>query len=408
MFPNITIEHDPMGDYDSLREQIKTELTAGNSPSLAYCYPDHVALYQKAKKVLTLDDYIMSDATVTLADGTTTTMGYTQTQLDDFIPAFYEEGRVYGDNKMYNLPFLKSTEVMYYNKTAFEENGWKVPTTWAEMYDLCAEIKAKYPNDIPLGYDNEPNLFITLAEQSGAPYTSAKKGEYFLFNNDTNRALMEELRRWYNNGYFTTEEIYGNYTSNLFTQTDPNRQKCYMCIGSSAGAMYQNPSMNEEGVYPFEVGVAMIPQVDLDNPKVVQQGPSLCLFKQNNPQEVAAAWLFAKFLTTNLEFQARMSMQSGYTPVIQSAVEHPVYEEFLSRADGNQYLQAATIKQSLLQMDAYYVSPAFIGATAARQKVGDLLLTCLVTPLGSYASAADLIKAHFDAVVGWLQYNYGA
>ena len=420
MYPNITISHDMMGDYDALRDQITTELTAGNSPSMAYCYPDHVALYQKAKKVLTLDDYIMSDETVTLDDGTTTTMGYTQEQLNDFIPAYFEEGRAYGDGKMYTLPITKSTEVLYYNKTVFEENGWTVPTTWGEMEALCAKIKAKYPNDIPFGYDSESNWFITMTEQFGSAYTSSKKGEYFLFNNDTNRQFVEVFRTWYNKGYFTTEEIYGNYTSNLFKETDPNKPKIYMCIGSSAGATYQCPSLvklpvyDENGVqtgekdgYPFEVGIAMIPQVNPSNPKVIQQGPSVCLFKKSNPQEVAATWLFAKFLTTCVEYQARVSMNNGYAPVIQSAQEHPVYADFLAKADGNKYLQATAVKMTLAQKDAYYISPAFVGSSAAREKVGALLQTCLVTPLGG-KTAAQLIKEQFDAAITALKYDYGA
>ena len=420
MYPNITISHDMMGDYDALRDQITTELTAGNSPSMAYCYPDHVALYQKAKKVLTLDDYIMSDATVTLDDGTTTTMGYSQAELNDFIPAYFEEGRAYGDGKMYTLPITKSTEVLYYNKTVFEENGWTVPTTWGEMEALCAKIKAKYPNDIPFGYDSESNWFITMTEQFGSPYTSSKKGEYFLFNNDTNRRFVELFRTWYQKGYFTTEEIYGNYTSNLFKETDPSKPKIYMCIGSSAGATYQCPALTKLPVYddagnqtgevdgyPFEVGISMIPQVDPSNPKVIQQGPSVCLFKKSNPQEVAATWLFAKFLTTCVEYQARVSMNNGYAPVIQSAQQHPVYADFLAKADGNQYLQATAVKMTLAQKNAYYISPAFVGSSAAREKVGALLQTCLVTPLNG-KSAAELIKEQFDAAINALKYDYGA
>ena len=48
MYPNITVEHAQIGGYDEVRDQIKTELTAGNQPNIAYCYPDHVALYNVA------------------------------------------------------------------------------------------------------------------------------------------------------------------------------------------------------------------------------------------------------------------------------------------------------------------------------------------------------------------------
>ena len=97
--------------------------------------------------------------------------------------------------------------------------------------------------------------------------------------------------------------------------------KSYMCIGSSAGASYQCPDRDYNGHYPFEVGVAMIPQANPEKPAVIQQGPSLCLFK-TSPQEQAAAWLFAEYLSTCTEFQGEFSLTSGYTPVIKSAIEH--------------------------------------------------------------------------------------
>ena len=163
--------------------------------------------------------------------------------------------------------------------------------------------------------------------------------------------------------------------------------------------------------YPFEVGIATIPQMNPANPKVIQQGPSICLFKKDNPQETAAAWLFAKFLTTCVEYQALVSMNNGYTPVIKSVQQHPVYAEFLAKSEGEinpQQVKSSVVKMTFAQMSAYYVPPAFVGSSAAREKVGSLLQTCLVTPLGSYASSADLIKAQFDAAITALKYDYGA
>ena len=48
LYPNITIEHSQVGNYDDVREQISTEISVGNQPHIAYCYPDHVALYNIA------------------------------------------------------------------------------------------------------------------------------------------------------------------------------------------------------------------------------------------------------------------------------------------------------------------------------------------------------------------------
>ncbi len=375
LYPNITIVHEQVGNYDDVRDNIAVELTVGNQPDLAYCYPDHVALYNISKRVVTLDSFIDSTAVVTRADGTTEVLGLTQEQKDDFIAGYYNEGKQFGDGKMYTLPLSKSTEVLYYNKTFFDAIGLKVPITWDEMEEVCKKIKEIDPKSIPLGYDSEANWFITMCEQMKSPYTSAT-GEHFLFDNETNRAFVARFRDWYKKGYLTTQEILGSYTSELFKSTSTT--KSYMSIGSSAGATHQRPTKGENGAYPFEVGIATIPQYDASNPKVISQGPSLCLFESKNPQETVAAWLFMKFLTTNVEFQAEFSMASGYVPVLKSVAQNAAYAAFIDKADGGDYISALSAKRCLEQESAYYTSPAFNGSSDARDAVGLLLQTSLV------------------------------
>lgn len=411
IYPNITIEHKAQGGYPDLRNQITTELSGGNAPHIAYCYPDHVALYNKSKAVATLDDYIASTATVKKADGTTEVMGLTQSVANEFVRGYYEEGRAYGDGKMYTLPYSKSTEVLYYNKTFFTKHNLKVPTTWDEMETVMEQIVEIDPTSTPLGYDSEANWFITMCEQLNTPYTSATDGQKFLFDVSTNQEFVGRLREWYQNGYVITEEIYGAYTSDLFTQTDPTKARSYMCIGSSAGATYQCPDKytdeNGQEAYPFEVGVALPPQIDVANPKVISQGPSLCMFKKSNPQEMAASWLFMKFLTTNLDLQAEFSSASGYAPVVKNLdTKHDIYAEDLAQADGNEFLQFSCVKQCLAQENAMFVSPAFVGSSGARDEVGILIQNCFVNAPANGQSVADFIKAQFKASVDKLNYEY--
>ena len=411
IYPNITIEHKQQGGYPDLRNQITTELSGGNAPHIAYCYPDHVALYNKSKAVATLDDFIASTATVTRADGTTEVMGLTQAGANEFVRGYYEEGRAYGDGKMYTLPYSKSTEVLYYNKTFFTKHGLEVPTTWDEMETVMEQIIQIDPDCIPLGYDSEANWFITMCEQLNTPYTSSEDGKKFLFDVSTNHEFVGRLRDWYQKGYVTTEEIYGAYTSDLFTQTDATQTKSYMCIGSSAGASYQcpDPYTDENGqvVYPFEVGVALPPQINPEQPKVISQGPSLCMFKKSNKQEMAATWLFMKFLTTDLDLQAEFSATSGYAPVIKNLdTKNSTYAEVLATADANENLQATCVKQCLKQENAMFVSPAFVGSSGARDEVGILIQNCFVNAPANGQSAADFIKAQFKASVDKLKYEY--
>ena len=393
LYPNITVEHYSYGDYDGVRNQIKTEISVGGQPNIAYCYPDHVALYNIAGAVQTLDVLIESE------------YGFTAEQIADFVPGYYAEGKAFGDGKMYTLPMSKSTEVLYYNETFFKEHDLKVPTTWAEMEEVCKKIKEIDPTCIPLGYDSESNWFITMCEQYGSPYTSAT-GDNFLFDNETNRNFVKMFRTWYENKWVTTEALSGGYTSALFTGESSSGEavstRCYMCIGSTGGATYQQPNQTN-GKFEFEVGITSIPQINKEQPKVITQGPSLCIFKDADPQEVLASWLFVKYLTTDVEFQARVSMNNGYAPVIQSVKDNEVYAEFLASAS-TANIQAYAVKVALEQANAYYVSPAFNGSSVARDQVGLLMQKCLSTET---ADVDAMIKKAFKDAVSECKYQSG-
>lgn len=378
LFPNIkvTASKGEEGGYDDLRDKINDQIVAGNQPNIAYCYPDHVALYNRALAVQPLDDFLpggaLADKTVTATTGEVP-FGMTEEEKESFIEGYYNEGSAYADGKMYTLPFSKSTEVLYYNKTFFDAHEeLKVPTTWEEMEQVCAKIKEidTDPQHVAFGYDSESNWFITMCEQYGSPYTSAT-GEHYLFNNAKNKEFVGKMKEWYDKKYFTTQAIYGSYTSGLFTKQD-----CYMCIGSSAGATNQVPTATD-GQTAFEVGIAPIPQVDPSKPKVISQGPSLCIFKSDDPQEVIASWLFVKYMTTDVLFQAEFSSSSGYMPVLNSTTmeKSDVYQQFLKKASGfsKTGVAAKCVQVGMDQENAYFTSPAFNGSSAARDASGQLL-----------------------------------
>ncbi len=401
IYPNITITHQSAGGWADINGQINTEIAGGKQPNIAYCYPDHVAMYNIAKSVVVLDDLINSDVAI---EGTEEIIGLTDAQKNDFIKSYYNEGLVYGDNHMYTMPLSKSTEVLYYDKTFFEANNLQVPTTWDEMWDVCEKILAIDPDCYPLGYDAEDNWFITMCEQMKSGFTSAEDGGKYLFNNDTNKAFVKQLREYYQKGYFTTQELYGSYTSNLFVETTDTR--CYMCVGSSGGASYQMSNNDTaDGSFAFEVGVAPIPQFDANNKKTISQGPSLCILKgaDTSNQQVMASWLFVKFLCTNVDFQAEFSMASGYMPVLESVTANETYAAWLAKGNGKEYLVAKCVQVGIDGRADYFVSPAFNGSSTARTQAGALLLKCLSgEPVGGSVDA--LIDQAFQDALDECEY----
>lgn len=422
LYPNITVEHDRGGDYDSNRDLIKTKISNNKAPNLAFCYSDHVALYNRSRAVVTLDDLINSQIVQTHADGGEEILGLTDAQKADFIQTYYNEGKSFGDGKMYMLPFAKSTELMYYNKTAFDKWGLTPPDHWfasdkkqgletedtTSMEYALAFILDKDPECTPLGVDSGANWLITLFEQFETGYTKSIDPHYE-FDNEDNYDILTTLTRWYQKGYFTTRTLLDSYTSTMFVVQDS-----YMSIGSSAGAGKQVPT----GSGAFDVGVTMIPQkeagmtnaageenFDYSNCRVISQGPSVCIFNSKNPQEVVASWLLAKYLITNLEFQARYGVIAGYLPVLQSVQELDYYAEILAEADTKDNMAGMAALKCLEYRSALFTSPAFYGSSEARDQMEYLLENCCVNITSNDPTTiANQIKQYFKQALEECEY----
>lgn len=408
-FPGWKVEHSQIGGYDDVKSAIVADLQGQTQPNLAYCYADHVAQYLTTKKVIDFSkyinntdeidvvktNYVMEDGEYKLdedgnkiVEGTETVkekVGYTAEEVADFVTGYYNEGFAtnyanytkygYADTAILTVPFVKSTELLYYNKTALKAAGIvdgegkpKVPETWDELWADAAIIKAKYPNSTPVGYDSEANWFITMCEQNGWGYTSASE-PYYLFDNAGAKGWLETLVDYYDRGLVTTQTDYKAYTSNLFKKGAETGAT--FCIGSSGGANHQLPDNNA-----FEWGIAKIPGSKMADDSIVyksiSQGPSLCMFyedSENAEQKALMTWEFVKCLLEP-EFLASFSIASGYNPPRKSVFEIPAYEKHLN---GTSITAAAANVASTMSND-FFTSPAFVGSSTARTQVGNVLV----------------------------------
>ncbi len=372
-YPGWKVEHSQPGGYDEVKSKIVSDFQGQNQPDLAYCYPDHVAQYIQTGKVVDLSQFISSAE-----------HGYTATEVQDFVPGYYNEGYAtnyagyaangYTAESMLTLPFVKSTELLYYNKTALDALNLPVATTWDQLWAQCETIVKAYPTATPLGYDSEANWFITMCEQNGWGYTSAE-GNHFLFNNPETTAWLEQLNGYYKEGYITTQEDYGAYTSALFTKGVEDGGLVY-CIGSSGGASHQDPGDK------FEWGIAPIPGSTLEDGSVdysvISQGPSLVMLKDghgvsNSEEKQLMTWLFMKELL-DPTFQASFSISSGYNPCRLSTFDIPDYVAHMADTE-SLTAQAANVAREL--SSRFYTSPAFVGSSTAREQVGTALVFAL-------------------------------
>jgi len=413
-YPGWTVLHQTQGGYDDVRSKVVSDFQGEQQPDIVYCYADHVAQYLKTSKVVDLNKFINSKETIVGKVATANTdeegnvimedkefnVGYTAEEIADFVEGYYIEGKAvnftgyanygYQSDSMLALPFVKSTEVLYYNATALKMAGLPLPTenfTWDELWAQCETLVKRFPNCTPLGYDSEANWFITMCEQNGWGYTSANEESHYLFNNQNTQNWLTQLAEYYQKGYISTQEEYGAYTSALFTAGAETG--CIYCVGSSGGASHQNPGD------AFEWGVVPVPGSkvgDKINNAAISQGPSLCILSgghkvTNVEEKEKMAWLFLKEML-DPTFQAEFAEAAGYNPARESAYLDEQYAEFLQ---GNTIV-AATANTASRMVDRYFTSPAFVGSSTARTQVGNALLAALTGQKDAAKALSDAYK----------------
>lgn len=382
IYPNITIKTMTYGDYNQIYEFVnKTDKE--NRPNLIFCSPELILEYNKSNSIVTLDSFVDSDYVI---ESTGEMMGFTEEQIDDLVDNFYNEGRILDDGKMYYLPLYRLTDLLYYNKSVFDELGLEAPQTWKDVENCIQVIKENYPDSIPLGCESTENLFITLAAQYGSDYTS-NTGNNYLFVNDTNKSFVSKFAEWYQKGWFTTDYPergpYDDFASG----------KILMSIASSAGVRYHSPN-KVDGEYTFELGVAPMPQVDTSSPKSISYGPSIAMLESENIQGVYASWLFLKFLMTDPETQGLLAVKYLSMPMTNSALESNIYTNMMKSYENSGSLLLTANEFIVTQSTACFIPAVFTGADKTKENVG-LLMKSVFSKYQLGANNSTMIDEEF-------------
>jgi raffinose/stachyose/melibiose transport system substrate-binding protein len=126
----ITLE---MEFKESLNDILRTAMLSGSGPDIVETPgPSYVKEYQEAGLIASMQGY--SDQ-----------YGW----KEKLLPWSYQAGVF--DGEFYSAPKTFESMIMLYNKSLFEENGWKVPTTLSEYEDVAGKIKAAGMNVFAYG-----------------------------------------------------------------------------------------------------------------------------------------------------------------------------------------------------------------------------------------------------------------
>ncbi len=380
LYPNITVNLRLYTDYGRIYNDVITNIATQTTPNVCITYPDHIATYLTGTNLVVPLENLFIDEKYGLGGSE---VRFDSPSKNEIIPQFLEECSFGGH--YYAIPYMRSTEACYINKTYVESLGFTLPDTltWDFVWEVSEAAMAKDKDGnflingqkvmIPFIYKSTDNMMIQMLKQKDAGYSTAN-GEMLLFN-DTTKELLYTIADHVATGAFSTFKI-SSYPANFL-----NAGQCIFAVDSTAGATWMGSNaplsdISEEAVVEFETVVMPIPQFDTTNPKMISQGPSVCIFNKADAGEVLASWLFTQYLLTN-NVQIAYAQTEGYVPVTKKAHESSEYQDYLARSgeDNSLYynIKIDAAQMLLDNVNHTFVTPVFNGSTSLRDAAGQLI-----------------------------------
>ena len=380
LYPNVTVSMRLYTDYGRIYNDVITNIATDTTPNVCITYPDHIATYLTGSNVVAPLDEIMADEKFGLGGSE---LRFDAPKAEEMVPEFLEECKIGGTT--YAMSYMRSTEALYINRDYVEKLGYQIPeiVTWGWIWEVSEKAMEKDENGlfavngqkvlIPFIYKSTDNMMISMLKQLDAPYSS-DAGEVLIFN-DTTEEILREIYTHAKSRAFSTFAI-SSYPANFL-----NAGQCIFAIDSTAGATWMGSDaplldIDANQLVRFETVVRPIPQYSSEQPKMISQGPSVCVFSKKNDQEVLASWLFVQYLLSD-EIQMAYAETEGYVPVTRKAQQNPAYQEYLSLSGtDNKEHYRIKIEASRLLMDHTedtFVTPVFNGSASLRSAAGQLI-----------------------------------
>ena len=405
LYPNVTVKLRLYTDYARIYNDVITNINTNTTPNVCISYPDHIATYLTGEGVVAPLDGLFANEKYGLGGSE---LKFDSPSKEEIVPEFLAECVLNGH--YYALPFMRSTEACYVNKTYVEKLGYTLPETltWDFVWEVSEKAMEKDAQGnykvngqqvmIPFIYKSTDNMMIQMLRQLDAPYSTAD-GKVLLFN-DVTKSLLYTIAEHAQSRAFSTFKI-SSYPANFL-----NAGQCIFAVDSTAGATWigsdaPHVDIARDQLVDFETAVLPVPQFDPEHPQMISQGPSVCLFQKDDEQEMLASWLFMQYLISS-DVQLPYAETEGYVPVTTKAQNDPVYLDYLGRSGEDEAHYAIKIQASELLMantENTFTTPVFNGSASVRDAAGQLIENVTKSVRRKQTVDEDYMKTLYDEVI---------
>ncbi len=253
---------------------------------------------------------------------------FTDKELSAYVESFVEEGRLQDDG-LYVFPIAKSTEILYFNQTLFDEFSAATGADIAQAatFEGLAELARTYYD-----WSGGKQFFASDAWFNVAEVGAVQLGSSLFRQDGTLDLTSQAFARIFDTLYTPAVEggfaIYDGYSSDLSKTGD------LVCsTGSSAGILFYGDTITypDGTVRAVEYSILPYPVFEGGEKWALQRGGGLMVAASDQKKEKAAAD-FIKWLTApeqNMQFISK----TGYLPVTKQAFEVDMREHLADLED---------------------------------------------------------------------------
>lgn len=299
------------GAYSSLNQKLVASIQAGNPPVITQMYETWTSLLIKADALQPVQTFIDNDPEF-------------QKELNDFIEIFISNNS--WDDKLYTLPFNKSSYVFFVNMDHLEEAGIEdAPRTWEEKVEAGKKLTRDLTGNNRI---DQFGLGLRPVEATMSLYLYQNSGQYLdeegnpqLDSPEAIEALQYIVDLVHKHNVALQETA---YLSQLF-----GTGRISMFYGSSAGIPFVERSLRrDDGTMRFNWKAFTMPGNTQE--ATIFEGTNVGILKTRTTRIQEYAWEFLKFLT-NKENNLKWAINTGYTPVRYSVLEEQELEEYIQK-----------------------------------------------------------------------------
>ncbi|MBR3120278.1 MAG: ABC transporter substrate-binding protein, partial [Oceanobacillus sp.] len=290
------------GSYDELHSKTQAAFAAGNAPEVTQNEIASIETFAKSGMTQDLTAFVEEDAD--------------EIDMDDFNPGLM--GNSYVDDKLYGLPYLRSTPIVYINKTMFEEKGIDPASiqTWEDFQSAAENLT----DDEHVGISMPVDIWFYEAFVAQAGGEMVNENGEIAFNGEGG---VEALNLWKEMVEAGTMRVPGGEPLQAadMARQDFATGRAGMYFSSTADLTLMLQLAEENG---YELETIMFPENEQRS--VPTGGANLVMTTGLDEEKQQAAWEFIKFMTAP-EQTAYASEYTGYLPSRLSAVESDTMQE---------------------------------------------------------------------------------